>query len=184
MVTCTGKSLIPINFDVFQTFMNSVVPSTKLPEFNIKLDGRANSKATFAKLSGIDLTIYTGTIVNLGAQKFSDVEDAESLVMLFTIYGVKKAGQGGSFEIKSTDAGIAELKSDPDYRALLGSLNAFMSKFRPLNAHAISMGSVIGDATEKASKAKSGVPVSPYKDIPLTDVPQIEVPADLDLRYV
>lgn len=194
MVNCTGKSLIPISFDVYQKFMNSVVPPNKLPEFNIKLDARSNAKASFAKLKGVDLTIYTGTIINLGAQKLPNISDALSLVILFTIYGVKKAGTGGEFELKTNDAGVAELKCDPDFQALSGQLHFFMEKFAPLNTQAISasvMSSVSSDGKTVVAESKSATepkpaktPASPYKGQPLGETPKIQVPADLDLRTV
>ena len=193
MVNCTGKSLIPISFEVYQKFMNSVVPSAKLPEFNIKLDARSNAKASFAKLKGIDLTIYTGTIVNLGSQKLPDIPDPLSFVILFTIYGVKKAGTGGEFDIKTTDAGIAELKCDPDFQVLSSQLHFFMEKFVPLNTQAISAPvmsmessgeTVVTESKPVTEQKVSKILESPYKGVPLGDTPKIVVPADLDLRTV
>ena len=193
MVSCTGKSLIPISFEVYQKFMNSVVPSAKLPEFNIKLDARSNAKASFAKLKGIDLTIYTGTIINLGPQKLPDIPDPLSFVILFTIYGVKKAGTGGEFDIKTTDAGIAELKCDPDFQVLSSQLHFFMEKFVPLNTQAISAPvmsmessgeTVVTESKPVTEQKASKILESPYKGVPLGDTPKIVVPADLDLRTV
>ena len=195
MVNCTGKSLIPISFEVYQKFMNSVVPPNKLPEFTIKLDARSNAKASFAKLKGTELTIYTGTIINLGSQKLPNIPDPMSFIMLFTIYGIKKAGIGGEFDLKTTDAGLAELKCDTDFQALSGQLHFFMEKFIPLNSQAISTPSMFDTApvvstvenagsvnTPKEKKTK--VDESPYKGQPLGETPKIQVPVDLDLRTV
>ena len=191
MVNCTGKSLIPISFEVYQKFMNSVVPADKLPEFNIKLDARSNAKSTFAKLKGTELTIYTGCIINLGSQKLPNIPDPMSLLMLFTIYGVKKAGIGGEFEIKTNDTGVAELKCDTDFRALSGQLHFFMEKFIPLTTQAISapatatVSSTVSEAPKPVTEQKSTkTPASPYKGQPLGETPKIQVPADLDLRTV
>ena len=206
MITCTGKSLIPISFDAYQKFMSSVIPPQKLPDFNIKLDARSNVKSTFAKLKGIDLTLYTGAMINYGLSKFPNILDVESLLMLFTLYGVKKAGMGVDFEAKTTDAGIAELKCDTDFQFLLEKLPLFMAKFIPLNKQALasvsfsvnvvqeasvdssSVGSPLSESalveTEKSAPKTRATNVSPYKNVPLSDTPKISVPADLDLRTV
>lgn len=210
MVTCTGKSLIPISIEAFQSFMNSVVPQAKLPEFTIKLDARPRVKSVFAKLEGTELTLYTGPIVNQGAQKFSEISDAFSLLMLFTIYGVKKAGAGEDFEVKTNDQGVSNTKCDTVFQELSGKVHFFVEKFVPINQQAI-MASVepvlapdatpsisttpgqpvgqyipdsqpVQDTVEKPKKASSKV--SPFKDVPLENTPKIDVPDDLDLRQV
>ena len=182
MVKCTGRSLIPISFDVFEKFMNSVVPSAKLPEFNVILDDRAKIKATFAQLEGVTLTIFTGPIISMGQTKLTDVSDVLTMLMLFTLYGVKKAGQGQNFILKTKDDAVAGLYADNDFQELKSKVHFFMEKFKPLNDQALaSMPVVQQDQQEKTTK-KAGV--SPYKDIPLGDTPKIEVPENLDLRMV
>lgn len=199
MVKVTGKSLIPVRFDALEQFLNSVVPQDKLPEFNIKLDARSNAKSTFAKLAGKDLTIYTGTIVNAGSVRFPEITDVESLLMLFTIYGIKNAGAGIDFEIKNTDAGISGLRIDVTFQMLSEKLHFFMDRFRPMNAVPVQQNmfdsavmpapetpknAVAEQASVKEQKKDAKVGVSPFKDVPLGDTPKIQVPEGLDLRMV
>lgn len=194
MLTVGGRSLVPVNLPQLQAFLNSVVPAEKLPEFTIKVDGREKVKSVFAKLVGTELTIYTGAIVNLGLQKFSEVPDITSQLMLFCLYGIKKAGDHVEFEIKSTDAGVNDVKSDPAFQMLSGKIGLFMDRFGQTNVpepvvevtHVAVEPKPADPKPIKESKPKSvgGVPVSPYKDVPLGEVPQVELPAGLDLRMV
>ena len=195
MLTLTGKSLVPVNLQQLQSFLNSLVPADKLPEFVIKLDGREKVKSVFAKLAGSELTVYTGAIVNLGSQKFSEVPDIVSQLMLFCLYGIKKAGDHIDFEIKSTDVGVDEVKQDAAFQMLSGKINLFVDRFNAMPVPEQPVVQVTQVAVEpkqamikpvKESKPKTvgGVPESPYKDVPLGEVPLVEIPADLDLRTV
>lgn len=202
MLNCSGKSLVPINIVAFQQFLNSVIPPGKLESFEIKLDGRAKVKSVFAKLEENVLTIYTGALVGVGLQKFPEVTEPVSLLMLFALYGIKKAGLNEDFEVKSTDQGIAEVKTDANFQMLAGNLHLFMQRFLVINDQAIaapepaptvqepvnSTETVVSEqaveAPVKEKKSKASAQDSPYKGIPLENTPKIEVPADLDLRMV
>ena len=208
MLSCSGKSLVAINIAALQQFLNSVVPQGKLEGFEIKLDARAKVKSVFAKLENNCLTIYTGAIVSLGADKFPEVADVSSLLMLFAIYGIKKAGMNEDFEVKSTDQGIAEIKSDANFQMLTGNLKLFMDRFETINQQAISQvppvqetpkQEVVQESVEQApttnvqvqpveeaapKKTSKAANESPFKGVPLVNTPKIEVPADLDLRNV
>jgi len=201
MLTCTGKSLVPINIFALQQFLGSVIPKGKLEDFEIHLDARGRVKSVFAKLEGNCLTIYTGAIVGLGSQKFSEISDSVSLLMLFAIYGIKKAGLAEDFEIKSTDQGIAEIKTDANFQMLSGNLNLFMDRFSVINAQAIqtqveSVPAAVPEPSDKPSVTSEPVVTeapkkttrssseSPYKGVPLENTPKIDVPDGLDLRAV
>lgn len=202
MACVTGKSLVPVSIQAFGSFISSVIPAGKLEDFEIKLDGRAKVKSVFAKLENNVLTIYTGAIVSIGSVKFPEVPDASSLLMLFTIYGIKKAGLGEDFEVKSTDQGISEIKVDSNFQMLTGNLHLFMDKFNAFSKSFVPVEPVapvqevkeqkqemaVTEVTtfepEPEKKVKRSSNDSPYKGVPLENTPKIEVPADLDLKAV
>jgi len=190
MVTVTGKCLVPVNLTQLQVFLDSLVPKDKLQEFTVKLDGREKVKSVFAKLVGAELTVYTGAIVNLGLQKFPEVPDIVSQLMLFCLFGIKKAGDNVDFEIKSTDAGVDECKSDPAFQMLSGKINLFVARFSQTSVPepVVQVTEVVApnvtttqEPVKEEKAKKTSVKDSPYKGVPLTDVPQIEVPANLNL---
>ena len=200
MVTFTGRSIVPINFDSFQKFINSLVPSDRVESVEIKLDGREKVKSVFAKLEGTTLTIYTGAIVNCSNGKFPECQRLQSLILLFILYGIKKLNRGDSFEIKTTDASISNIKAETDFATMTKQLPLFENKLLELhpNAYDAVVHETPAPSPMVITETASAEPVQPVVKankshkkgasnavfLPLENTPKIECPADLDLTQV
>ena len=198
MVTISGKSLVPVNFEALGKFFNVLVPPEKLASFNVKLDGREKVKSVFAKLDEKELTVYTGGIVNCMGDKFPECTSFQSLILLFILYGIKQASMGQVFEVKTTDSSISAIRADEQFSQTMTQLplferklmqlypDAFTASVEDVKAAPIVSGSIkpVAGEKEKPKKAAKKKVTEGIKTAPLDNTPKIEVPADLNLMEV
>lgn len=193
MLQVTGKSVLNLNVKQLQLFLDVLMPTEKALDQNltIQLDARKIKSKYLEITTGDDgekVTVFTGALKDYGIkdQGFNQQlyegqlqPDTGILGLLFVLYGIKKARKKELQIVKTTESAINGLFADVDFQVFLKNIKAFYTKYQE-QASKISP----EDLMESVSGGKVNAAASPFKNVPLGEVPLIEVPVDLDLRQV
>ena len=193
MLQVTGKSVLNLNVKQLQLFLDVLMPTEKELDQNlfIVLDARKIKSKYLEITTGDDgekITVFTGALKDYGIkdQEFNHQlyagqlqPDTAVLGLLFVLYGIKKARKKELQTVKTTESAINTLFADPDFKIFFKNIGAFYAKYQE---QAVNISPE--DLMESARGGKANAEVSPYKNVPLGEVPLIAVPEDLDLRLV
>ena len=182
MITVSGKSLVNINTNSLQNFLNSFVTPEQIDNFSLKFDARPNVKSTFLKMDETAATIYTGAVSSEWMNKFGSEDGVSSdfdALMFLILFALKKRIRKESFDMKLSDSCMSYARMDEDFTKTGETIKILVKKFLETYPDAQQVVETVSSTSSKSKKESN-----PNKYVPLVDTPKIEVPDDLDLMTV
>lgn len=183
MIKVSGTSKVALNMSALEKLMESMTEKeAKGKDLELKLDARGNVKSTFMQIasgSPAKATLYTGAVQALWDEHFTTSDkvtsDLEAVLFLSAFTGVKfLAGVDYKLQVKSMQTARVE----DDFTQVRDLMPDILDNYK-------SLAEEIPDASSSKStpksKSKTKTPKNPNASKTLDDVPQAEIPDDLDL---
>jgi hypothetical protein len=192
MLSVTGTSKVAINTSVLQQLLQTLLPEGVSDNIEVKLDARGNVKSTFAKVepgAPTKITLYTGAIQSEWDEHFKSsdltvegVESTDVHALLFvSSLALMKHAAGKKFDMAV--ANMSNIRLEEAFESVREIFPKIAAKFDELSAQAPA---ATAAPARKAASGTGGTKVTPKAnpdfDKPLDEVPEVDVPEDLDLE--
>lgn len=194
-ITIEGTSKIEINTAALQQALEEMLPDDFTGSIGIKLDARGNVKSTFLKVvpgktpaDEVKATIYTGAVSTEGEDHFKSGDgigdNAEIDMMLFiSAYALVKAMANKKFDMPP--ANMPTLRVEDDFKFITDNMDNIRTKYTALAATVAPTSAPRAASSSTGTRTKAApANANPHAGEELKDVPQVEIPEDLDLTGV
>lgn len=182
MLKVTGTTKVETNIAAVEKLLNGIIPDGSTAALECKLDARGNVKSTFLKTDKKDknkFAIYTGAVStewDTGFASGDGVGSEEEALLFIAIYGLLKTLGGTPVDMKVS--AMSTIRVEDDFAQVKKGFPEWLKKFTAMKAET----PTAAPAATKAKKTvKAGSKVNPNAAKPLTDVPEVNLPDDLDL---
>lgn len=180
MVKISGTSKIDVNMAAFGETLESCIPEGT-GELEVKLDARGNVRSTFMQTDGKvpgKATIYTGAVEALWDTTFKSTDGPKDALqaMLFIGGMVALKFQTKKKYSMKVDT-MNNIRVEDDFESVKGVLENMCNNYNSAAAASPEEPAKVKTSTKATSSKKT----SKSAPQPVTNVPEVEIPKDLDL---